>query len=197
MQGTRGATTLNAHAQHCNYIKNARRRAERRIELVKMRLAQTPWNKEEGKILDAAIAWLGENAALMDEAQRTAAFFAVAGHATACNAFIDPLGAGFALCQLADDGFGLKNALEVRGKLMRRIWSVTDTEKHCQITFEMHYLVLLAAGMGEPNAVRLLVFWERMGMISGVMERIETAHPGILESLKKDMEAGARASVGR
>jgi hypothetical protein len=162
-----------------------------------MRLVDTPWNKEEGKILDTAIAWLGENAALMDEVQRTAAFFAVAGHAEACNAFIEPIGAGIALCQLADDGFGLKNALEARGKLMRRIASATDTVVHCQVTFEMHYLVLLAAGMEEPNAIRMLMFWEKMGTVSGVVERIEAAHPEVVKSIREQMEAGAKTSVQR
>ena len=173
-----------------------RREAGEKIMVVQKCMAKKPNGAEERARVDAAIKWLGENAERLDEAQKLGAFFPIARLVEAGFGRANPLEAGLAMSRIARS-LGMLNAIfgVVREKIIERMKAAISREMGGKLGPMEHHLVFSAAGLGEPKAARLAMFW--MGMRPEEAGRIASVHPEMMESIRKEMEAGARASAGK
>ena len=174
-----------------------KREMEERMMAVQKCLVQKPADEKGKAELNAAIRWLGEKAGWMDDAHKLGAFFPIARLAEEGCGCVDPLEAGLAMSAIAGK-LDILNAIFdiMRENLITKMKSVTEREIVSGMN-EIGYYVMLVAALGEPKAVRLVLFWEKMGMVSDAADRIASVRLEMVEGIRKDIEAGAKASLQR
>lgn len=139
--------------------------------------------------LDSAVKWLGYNAGRIGEMDRISAFFSVLGAVEEKSYYMNLLEAGIALGRLA------KGVDLLSGPFRKVQEEAMEDLKHSG-GYGMRQDVEFAAALGIPKAIRLLMFWESVGMASGAIERIEKEHPEAMEQVRKEKEEGRKMSGG-
>ncbi len=164
-----------------------RRELREKMLAVQKCVAKQYLDSEEVAGLDAAVKWLGGNAGRIGEMDRVSAFFSVLGAIEEKSYYMDLFEAGFALSRLA------KGVDLLDGSFRKIQDGALEDLKHSG-GYGMKQDVELAAALGVPKAIRVVMFWESMGMVSGIVERIEALHPESMEIVRKEMEEGRKMS---